>query len=90
MRRKPAQPGDVYGQLTVIEEARRIEHTRRVYCACACGNPRTLVNVRDLQRGHATSCGCVRQANMRALNARGLNLHWPRTKARRAAMGLTA
>lgn len=56
MRRIPVNPGDEYGELTVIRELEPLSGKRRFLCRCACGN---LAEVRlgHLRSGHTSSCG---------------------------------
>lgn len=57
------KPGDVFGQLTMLEEAERQtfpsgQYQRRFLCQCSCGN-NTLVLRMYLLNGHTKSCGCA-------------------------------
>jgi hypothetical protein len=63
MKENPAV-GDVFGKLTVTEEAeqRRFpsgQYHRQYRCQCTCGNS-TLVLRMYLLNGHTVSCGCAR------------------------------
>jgi len=58
-------PGEKYGQLTIIEEAARYrapsgEVKRRVVCLCDCGNT-VVVHVGSLRSRNTISCGCSRR-----------------------------
>jgi hypothetical protein len=55
-----ADPGDVYGRLTVValEPARDSSGGRRYLCRCACGNERVVPGMR-LRNGESRSCGCL-------------------------------
>lgn len=50
--------GQVYGRLTVIEEAERRNQKRYWRCRCECGNE-TAVLQQSLRRGQTQSCGCL-------------------------------
>lgn len=59
--------GNEYGKLTVLKRAylkngRRLQQ-QSYYCSCACGKE-TIVRTADLTSGNATSCGCVRRAQL--------------------------
>lgn len=55
MRRIELQPGEVYGELTVVKEAYSPKK-RKYLCKCSCGNE-TKVRLDHLRTGHTTSCG---------------------------------
>jgi len=51
--------GNVYGRLTVIEDAGRSKEGHVLwFCKCACGGTKTVPGV-ELVRGHVGSCGCA-------------------------------
>jgi hypothetical protein len=51
------EPGEVYGQLTVIREIAKDEQGRRRFlCRCSCGNEKTIRG-QGLRPG--SSCGCA-------------------------------
>jgi len=56
-------PGDKYGRLTVIAEARKAaadgRHYRAALCRCDCGK-QTTPRISSLASGEAQSCGCSR------------------------------
>jgi len=57
---KSIQAGDVFGRLTVAEEAEPAKSgNRRFRCVCACGGETTARAYR-LQDGITRSCGCLR------------------------------
>lgn len=73
MSRKYKQllPGQVFGRLTVLEEAPApTEYTayRGLWyrCRCQCGNE-AVVRRSSLVRGDTRSCGCLRRENSRGL-----------------------
>jgi len=51
--------GQVFGRLTVIEEAKE-RKDRKIYwqCLCSCGNKKVVSGV-HLRRGLISSCGCL-------------------------------
>lgn len=51
--------GQIYGQLTVVEEAPSQKGLRYWKCRCTCGNE-TVVRQMSLRRGTTGSCGCMR------------------------------
>ncbi len=55
-------PGDQYGELTVIREAAPIDwhgfKKRMVLCVCDCGKEITT-RLEYLKKGHTKSCGCL-------------------------------
>jgi hypothetical protein len=52
--------GEVFGRLTVIEEAEK-QHGRIAYlCQCECGN-QVIVSANKLRKGHTQSCGCLKK-----------------------------
>lgn len=57
--RVPIEPGEVFAELTVMEE---IEpgppSNRRVRCRCSCGNEK-IAFVSNLRLGRTRSCGCT-------------------------------
>lgn len=73
--------GDVYNNLTVIEEIEpyvtpRGQRKRRVKCICICGNE-TDVILDKLRRGHTKSCGCLyRKSNGESTSINGTYGTW--------------
>lgn len=56
--------GQVFGRLTVKEEAGRNKQRQVLWlCECECGNV-TIVSGVDLRREKAKSCGCMRKENL--------------------------
>lgn len=55
MRRIEVNPGDEYGDLTVIQEVES-SGKRHFLCRCACGRESTT-RLSHLRSGHSTSCG---------------------------------
>lgn len=56
------EPGERYGQLTVVHEAERLyqpsgQYARSFMCKCECGNIKR-VRLAHLRHGRVTSCGC--------------------------------
>jgi len=49
--------GQRFGRLTVLGETAPRNGSRRVFCACDCGNDVTT-NLQSLIKGETTSCGC--------------------------------
>jgi hypothetical protein len=60
VRPPTVQPGERYGRLVVVREARRggRGQPREFICRCACGNA-TAVRASNLTSGHTRSCGCL-------------------------------
>ncbi len=60
------RPGDVYGELQVIQETRRTSKKRgalrQIRCRCSCGN-RVTVLLCNLRTGKTKSCGCLKPKN---------------------------
>lgn len=52
--------GATFGRLTVIAEAPKLGHKRRVLCRCSCGATK-LVQVCKLRIGEIKSCGCLKR-----------------------------
>jgi hypothetical protein len=56
MRKVNLLPGAVYGELTVLREA-KVDSPRRMYaCLCSCGS-KVNVRVDHLRSGHTKTCG---------------------------------
>lgn len=63
MGRKPIdQTGNVYGKLTVIQQAPQKNSCGEVcwICKCECGNIR-IISGKVLRRGKSKSCGCLKK-----------------------------
>jgi hypothetical protein len=61
---RSCQPGDRYGQLTVLSEAEPGSDGRRtVLCQCDCGIQKPI-RAKDLLAGNYISCGCVRRQRL--------------------------
>ena len=58
-------PGDVFGRLTALEEARTV--TTRVLFRCECGNEKTI-RALEVLRGHTRSCRCLNAERTAARN----------------------
>jgi hypothetical protein len=75
--KEPNLPGDLYGRLTLVEEAEGQGRSRWVV-RCDCGEARQ-VQMSNLRNGHTTSCGCgqreVMAATGRANTTHGLEKH---------------
>lgn len=57
MKRVEVEPGEQYGDLTVIREVEASSSGKRqVLCKCACGQQVT-VRLGHLRSGHSTTCG---------------------------------
>jgi len=56
MRRVALNPGDEYGDLTVVNEVES-SGKRRFLCRCSCGNVNVEVRLDHLRSGHTSSCG---------------------------------
>lgn len=52
--------GNVYGQLTVLDELDQAGRSRRVLCRCSCGVEKPFY-LGNLRKGYTTSCGCHRR-----------------------------
>lgn len=65
MRRVMINPGDRYGDLTVIGRAGASDHGDAIYqCQCRCGNmclKKATVLKMVSTRGNICSCGCRRK-----------------------------
>lgn len=59
MVRLNIQPGDIFGFLTVMEEAPKRGRDRAFRLRCACGGE-TVVLLNNLRAGRQISCGCKR------------------------------
>jgi helix-turn-helix resolvase-like protein len=57
VRKYSPKPGDVYGGLTIVEEAPPVNGRTRVVCLCECGET-VARDFRNLRCGDTTSCGC--------------------------------
>lgn len=55
--------GQMFGKLTVIEQAERRNGQIAWRCQCACGNETTVITS-SLKKGHTKSCGCLRKENV--------------------------
>lgn len=62
MRRRDINPGDKFGQLTVVEEAPQRRSGRYFKCICDCGSTKEVL-LHHLTRLMTKSCGCLRQRN---------------------------
>lgn len=64
-----ANPGTVYGRLTIISAAEPLvmptRIAKRVRCRCECGEER-VVMIEHLRSGQTQSCGCAAKAKHRA------------------------
>jgi hypothetical protein len=57
--KKKDETGNIYGRLTVIEEAGQDSRKQFLWlCECECGNTK-VVNGYKLRSGHTKSCGCL-------------------------------
>lgn len=54
------QPGDQFGDLTVVETGLMKHGTKAARCRCRCGNE-AIINVSSLNGGATKSCGCLRK-----------------------------
>lgn len=64
--------GKRFGRLTVIAlDSRTVRHKRRWLCRCDCGTVRVVFG-ESLNRGKATSCGCLKREHCRVINADGV------------------
>ena len=60
MSRKINEIGNIYGQLTVIDEAPSKNKKACWVCQCSCGNTK-IVTGDALRQGNTTSCGCMKK-----------------------------
>jgi hypothetical protein len=62
--------GLVFGQLKVLHEAKK-NHSGAIRwcCQCSCGKKTTAATM-HLRRGHTKSCGCLREACLKAASSR--------------------
>lgn len=51
--------GQKFGKLTVLKREGEIGEKVKYLCQCECGS-QVIVNYKNLQSGHTTSCGCIR------------------------------
>lgn len=63
VERKPLQPGDRFGMLTVIgkdEETTKLKKKQYYFCQCDCGSPvKSIMKASLVSKRHPTySCGC--------------------------------
>ena len=59
MGKKINEIGNVYGRLTVIEEAGKNKENRTLWlCQCECGNKKIIPGT-NLRKGTTKSCGCL-------------------------------
>lgn len=70
---RPAEPGQIFGQLTVLRETRvptkrRPKGSRAAVCRCECGNEVTVL-VSNLYL-RTTSCGCLQRQRAAESNRR--------------------
>lgn len=64
------QIGDVYGRLTVLEQAKSKNGRAMWICSCSCGSEPRAYRGDPLRSGRSTSCGCnQREATSRAARA---------------------
>lgn len=69
IKRSPdSYPGERWGRLVIKSYAGHTNKKAHVNCLCDCGNAFT-VSYSALQTGNTKSCGCIRQENIRTLNA---------------------
>ena len=60
MHKQSIKEGDRFGQLTVLSMYRDTKNSRYMsICKCDCGNTKSNVSIRNLQRKSATHCGCL-------------------------------
>ena len=73
-RRVKDRTGNVYGKLTAIAVDHVDERGSVIWlCRCECGKARVF-HGRDLERGYARSCGCVKkEAFAQMANGKGLD-----------------
>lgn len=59
MHKQSIKVGDRFGKLTVLSIYRDAKNRRYMsVCICDCGNTKSNVSIRNLQRQSATHCGC--------------------------------
>src|SRR4051812_20672767 len=58
--RKHPKPGEVFGRLTVVEEAERKHGRKHFLCKCECGGKK-IVMMSNLHGGQVRSCGCLKR-----------------------------
>lgn len=62
--------GEVYGQLTVLEEVGKDHRGKRIYrCRCSCGKTAEIKAI-YLRNGDTKSCGCLYKACLDSMGAR--------------------
>lgn len=79
-----AEPGTVFGRLTVIREIERSKSGhRQVYCRCSCGNYVTRL-LAGVNNGRSQSCGCI----AKEIRQPKKEASYQRMRARKVARGL--
>ena len=74
------KPGDQYGRLTLIKEIEPHillsgKKIRKMLCRCSCSNKKEVL-LKNLKRGHTTSCGCLHKEKVKKANStHGLTSH---------------
>jgi len=66
MGKKVSLVGEVFGRLTVVEEAKEKtnENKYQYWCKCSCGNTElVLKRASSLRKGDSRSCGCLQKEN---------------------------
>lgn len=55
-------PGDQFGQLTLLEEIGVSSKHKKAYwlCQCVCG-VKKVIRLESMKKGSSTSCGCMRK-----------------------------
>lgn len=59
----PNMIGQIFGNLTVIEDAGLRTESRVWLCKCSCGGDK-IVSTTHLKKGNVRSCGCLRSGNL--------------------------
>src|SRR5215217_5661984 len=59
--------GRTFGRFVVVEESPKTGRTVRRWCRCACGSMKAVAAA-NLQRGHTSSCGCLRREQLATRN----------------------
>jgi hypothetical protein len=81
--------GKVFGNLTVIDTAKRLNGKTRYWCQCACGRKK-IVNYDSLVYGNSTTCGCLKHKNLERTQYRAMyKMYKYSAKKRKIAFKLT-
>lgn len=76
MKRIEVKPGDIYGQITIVEESESGSKHRKFVGKCSCGVKKEFY-LDNLKKGTSGSCGCSRGRNSsKYSNSKRDSLYW--------------